>query len=209
MDWFIFKRLAISLCESSACSQLDGEAVRLLIEYMYVGSITINQDNVFNFLATANFLQMDEACQFCFDFLELIISIENWYTILATLHLYENDSVLKQLYQFIWANFDNVKKSDSFKTLTIQELTSIVKDLNRNAAKETSIYNAIVSWIRHDISNRKNAIRKLLWLIDLHKMPSDFLKNIAATDPLVKDNHKCLKIVMSAITKRTGQLVER
>ena len=37
-------------------------------------------------------------------------------------------------------------------------------------------------------------------------MPSDFVKDIVATDPLVKDNHKCVKIVMSAITKQFKEM---
>ena len=187
-------------------NELDGEAVRLLIEYMYVGSITINQDNVFNLLATANFLQMDEACQFCFDFLEVIISIENWSTILSTLGLYENDSVLKQLYQFIWANFDNITKCEHFKALTIQELTRIVQNLDRNVLKETSIYDALIGWIRHDESKRKNATRELLLLVDLHKLPCNFLEDVVATDPVVNDNNDCLKTVMSAITKQFKEM---
>ena len=186
--------------------ELDGEAVKLLIEYMYVGSMTINQDNVFNLLATANFLQMDEACQFCFDFLKGVISIENWYKILSTLSLYENDSVLKQLYQFIWENFDNITKCDHFKALTIQKLTPIVQNLSRNVVKETSIYDAIIGWIRHDESNRKNAICELLLLVDLHKLPSDFLEDVVATDPVVNDNNECLKTVMSAITKQFKEM---
>ena len=186
--------------------KLDGEAVRLLIEYMYIGSITINQDNVFNLLATANFLQMDEICQFCFDFLEVIISIENWFTILSTLHLYKNDSVLKQLYQFIWENFDNITRCDSFKALTIQDLTSIVKNLNRNFVNDISIYDAITSWIRDDKLNRKNFIRELLLFVDLYKLPSDFLEDIVATDPLITDDNECLKTVMSAITKQFKEI---
>ena len=92
--------------------ELDGEAVRLLIEHMYVESITTNQENAFNFLAIANFFQIDEDCQYCFNFMEIIISIEieNWFPILTTFHLYENDTVLKQLYQFIWAISTSLQK---------------------------------------------------------------------------------------------------
>ena len=186
--------------------ELDGEAVRLLLEYMYVGSITISQNNVFNLLVTANFLQIDEVCQYCFDFLKIIISIKNWFTILSTLHLYENNSVLKQLYQSISENFNNIAKSEHFKELEIQDLTSIVLNLNRKILKETSIYDAITSWIRHDELNRKNKAGYLLTLIDLHQLPSDFLEDVVATDPLVKENVDCLNAVTSAITKQFKEM---
>ena len=82
----------------------------------------------------------------------------------------------------------------------------MVQNLNRNVVKETSIYDAITSWIRHDESNRKNTIRELLLLIDLHKMPSNFLKDVVATDPLVKHNNECKKTVTSAITKQFKEI---
>ena len=186
--------------------KLDGEAVQLLIDYMYVGSITIDQNNVFSLLATANFLQMDDACQFCFDFLEVIISTENWSKILIALHSYRNDYLLKQLRQFISANFAYISISENFKQLKIEDLISIVKKLNRNEVKETSIYEAMSGWIRYDETNRKNSISELLSLIDLHKLPSDFLEDVVAADPLVKESFICLKSVMSAITKQFKEM---
>jgi len=65
---------------------------------------------------------MDDVCQYCFDFLKTSIAIENWSEIFSTLRLYENDSVLKQLYQFISENFKNISKSENFKELEIKDL---------------------------------------------------------------------------------------
>ena len=194
-------------CEGTVnLKKLDGEAVRLVIEYMYVGIITINHENVFNLLETANFLQVDEVCQYCFDFLKIIISIENWSTILSTLHLYKNNSVSKQLHEFISANFIKIANSEKFKELKIQYLISIVQNLNQKVVKETSIYTAISSWIRYNEPNRKIEFGSLFLLINLHKLPSDFLEDVVATDPLVKENFKFFEAVTSAITKQFKEM---
>ena len=106
-------------------------------------------------------------------------------------------------------NFDNTTKSEKFTTLTFQDLTFIVQNQNQKLANKTSIYKVISSWIRHDELNRKNEIRKLLLLIDLHKMPSDFLQDVVATDLLVKDDNECLKTVTSAITKQFQEMRQK
>ena len=189
--------------------KLDGEAMGLVIEYMYVGNITISQDNVFNLLTTAKFLQMEEVCQFCFDFLEEIISIENWDTMLSTLHLYENDSLLKKVHQFISKNFDKIAETNRFRDFEIQDMISFFQIVNRSLIMEKSIYTAIRSWISHDKPNRKSAFRDLLLLIDLQKLPSDFLEDVVATDPLVTENVDCINAVTSAITKQFKEIRQK
>ena len=110
---------------------------------------------------------------------------------------------------FSAANFDNTTRSEKFTTLTFQDLTFIVQNQNQKLANKTSIYKVISSWIRHDELNRKNEIRKLLLLVDLHKMPSDFLEDVVATDPLVKDDNECLKTVTSAIIKQFQEMRQK
>jgi len=81
-----------------------------------------------------------------------------------------------------------------------------VKNLNENARNEMSIYDAIMRWIRHNKASRKIELPTLLSLIDLHKLPSDFLEDVVAVDPLVKKNFQCLSKVMPAITKQLKKM---
>ena len=39
-----------------------------LIEFIYTGTIAINNDNALDLLSIADYLQIDEAKQFCFEF---------------------------------------------------------------------------------------------------------------------------------------------
>ena len=52
----------------------DDEAVKTRIEFMYIGEVTIKIENVMDLLAVSDYLQMGEVKQFCFEFLESILS---------------------------------------------------------------------------------------------------------------------------------------
>ena len=184
---------------------LNDEAVKVLIDYMYTGNITLNQENVLIILAAADYLQINDVCQFCFDYLKSIISVENWFTIFALPHLYKNDSVLAQLYQVCSDNFSAIAESQDFMGLVIQDLISITQNLDRSIVNETSIYETIISWIRHDEANRKNELPNLLFLFNFDKLPSDFLEDVVS-DPLIRGNLECLYSVTSAISKQFKEM---
>ena len=185
---------------------LNDEAVKVLIDYMYTGNITLNQENVLNILAAADFLQINDVCQFCFDYLKSIISVENWFTIFASLRLSENDSVLAQLYQVCSANFNIIALSQDFMNLVIEDLISITQNLDRFIVNRTTIYESIINWIRHDDANRKMELPKLFVLLDFDQFPINFLRNVVASDSLVQENVDCLNTVMTAITEQFKEM---
>ena len=93
--------------------------------------------------------------------------------------------------------------------MLIQDFTFMLQNLNRDKMEEKSKYYTMRSWIHYDEPNRKSAIRELLSLIDLQKLPRDFLEKVVATDPLVKDDNQCLKDVTSAITKQFTEMKQK
>ena len=48
---------------------VDGKSLEVLIEYIYTGQICIDSNNVFDILAAAHHLELDEVKEFCFEFL--------------------------------------------------------------------------------------------------------------------------------------------
>ena len=183
-------------------NELDGDAVRLLVDYMYKGSINISHENVYNLLAAANFFQMNEICQYCFEYLKDAISIENWPAILSALQLYTNDMLTVQLNQFFSENIEVIANTENFLQLSTKDLIYIIENLNKAVTKESSIYEAILKWLRYDQANRKSEFSRLFLLLNLNKLSCDYLQDVVAFDPLVKENNNCLNAVMSAFAKQ-------
>ena len=185
---------------------LDGESVKALVQFMYTKTITVSEENVFDLLTSAHYLQMNEVCEFCFSYLKTTITLENWTAILSALNLYENESLLKQVHQFVSEKFSDISQRTQFNNLSTKDLTSILEHLNKAIVEESAIYNAIISWIRQDEENRKCEIPSLLSVIDLHQLSCDFLEDVVATDGLVKENIECLSAVMSVLKEHLKQM---
>ena len=174
----------------------DGKAIKAIIEQIYTGEINVNADNVMTLLGTADFLQVDDVKKVCFDFLETSLTTNSCLDLVKASVLYIYPSSLSRAYQFISENFEQLLQADSFKDLSKDDLVSLLTNLDRKIVQETLLYTAIIVWVRH-CKTRKAEFTSLFLTLDLQKLTSDFVLNIIAAEPLIKESNICFNIVLS------------
>ena len=182
------------------------EAVEQIVEFVYTGYISINSENVRNLLATADYLQVDDVREFCFEYLAATTSMDNMSTMILTLKMFKNDLLSKHFGQFFKQNLNIILRSSFFRELTKPTMALVVTNLNKMDDEDTSAYEAIKAWINFDKEERQTEFPDLLKLLDLGKLPLDYLEDVVANDDLVKDNNVCLNAVMSCITKQFKEM---
>ena len=180
----------------------DGEAIKLLIDFIYKREISIDQDNVMKLLKASHFLQLDEVTEFCFSFLEGGLMVDHCLDILSAYMLYKPESSLDNVYRFIVESIEKIVEIDRFKSLSKDELVVIIPNLNN--AEQASIYKAIRIWVEHDSEHRSKNFPCLFNLIDLDSLTLDCLEKVAA-DELVKKNYDCINAVVSLLLKKLKQ----
>ena len=179
---------------------VDGKIADTLIDYIYNGQITIDHDSVMDILAGADYFQLDEVKQFCFEYLINRISLDNWYDVQTAAKLYRSDQLHEQVSEFITNHFDKIALTLDFKTFTKNDLLAFVSNLNRSQINESSIYQAFMNWIKHSEQERKNDFSDLFQLIDLNRLSLDALQNISSEN-LIHENITCAKSVMLLFSK--------
>ena len=177
--------------------QFDGKVVKLLIDFMYSGKIDIDSDNVMDFIAVADFLQMEDVKQFCFEFLESIMTIDNCIEIVKIFTMYHNASDLDTTYDFISKNFDELAQTEAIKSLSKDALMTLIGKINFSKFHSSSVYKAIINWTQHD-ENRKADFVQLFLELDLQQFSLEFLK-VIAKEPLVKSNPNCLNSIITTV----------
>ena len=192
--------------------EVDSTAVKHVINYMYEGSITIDNTTVMDILAAADFLQLPEIKLFCFEFLKDHISSDSWYAVLSAAKLYRCDQLQKYTYQFIANHLDEITKSDDFKTVTKDDLTSLISNMreNKKAVDESVICKLVIDWTKQDEEERKAGFADLFEMIDLDTVSFDFLECLFE-ESLVKDNPVCGNAITVALFNilKTNQQVSK
>ena len=172
--------------------EVDGAAVKSVIDFMYSGEVKITSENVMELIAASDYLQVAEVKRFCFEFLESILSSENWFAVYSAAKLYESEHLLSHVCEYVSNNFDDVVQTDEFKSLPMHDL---VLFFSKTDVKEESIFNGIVIWCRHNEKAHEEFPTLFEKLIDLGRIAVDFLEEIVLKDEMVNESTHCLTLV--------------
>ena len=183
---------------------VDGQTTKALIDFIYTGSVTINNENVMLLLSGADYFQAQEVKQFCFEFLRTNISPDNALEILKAATLYMNDALKDEVEQYINANFEEVVKTEDFKALSKENLGFWILHLGKKKVDTALIYKAILSWVRHK-EDRKTNFADLFKMLDLDLMSLDFFEEFILEEDLVTSSFDCQRLSLKAFRR----LVER
>ena len=161
-------------------SDVDGKSLKLLIQYIYTGQICINSDNVFDILAVAHRLELDEVKEFCFEFLENCITPDNCITILITAKQYKNFTLRDEVYKHISDNYETITHTPAFLNLENEELFLIVLHVkNRFYVKDEALCRSLLSWTKQDEETRKRHLQsKLFKLVKIDELSHSLIQNL-------------------------------
>jgi len=188
--------------ETVEVKEVDEQSMKILIDYIYTGHIDIDSETVMNLLAAADYLQLEDVKQFCFEFLISILSSVTWFAVFTASNLYHNDSFDHHLQQYLSSNLEIVSLSKDFKALSKENLFLFVSYLDRNKVEESSVYQAVITWVKFDETSRKTELADLLQLIKFEKISHHFCGEIISNENLITDNYQCMKLAFQAFSQK-------
>ena len=192
--------------ETVEIKEFDGKAVKTLIDFMYTGSIAIDSENAMNVLSAADFLQIDEVKDFCFNYFESEMSPDNCLDIIKASYLFKPNSSLDDIYEYISENLNKIAESNKFKNLSKSDIISLIEKLDSSVTKEKYVFEAIIGWIEFDVNSRKQDFAELFRRIELDQISPTYLEIQVASNSHVKEDVQCLNLVMSAISQQFKEL---
>lgn len=142
---------------------VNGTALRLLIDYCYSGEIEITNENVVIILAAASryeFVRVEEECS---RFLEHFLKLNplNCLSYLPLADQYTLDGLKNLSHQLACKHFMEIKETDEFLLLDAHQLLKLIKSDELKVAQEKDVYLAVMAWINYDKKSRKKFIQDL------------------------------------------------
>ncbi|GBP29012.1 Kelch-like ECH-associated protein 1 [Eumeta japonica] len=78
--------------------------------------------------------------------------------------------------QFIERHFTQVCREEEFLQLTPSELIALIRKDELNVREETEVYNAVISWVKHDEERRRPRMEHILQAVRCQYLSPSFLK---------------------------------
>ena len=179
---------------------VDGNFLELLIEYIYTGQICIDSEIVFDILASAHHLELNEVKEFCFELLENCMTPDNCITILITAKQYKNFTLRDKVYQHISDNYEIITKTPAFLNLDNEELFFIVYHLKTKFfVNEEVLCRSLLSWTKQDEETRKRHFHnKLIKFVKVNQFSLKLTKYLLK-ESLIQENADYYKLLNDRI----------
>ncbi|XP_071479757.1 kelch repeat and BTB domain-containing protein 8-like [Diadema antillarum] len=156
--------------ETVVIRDIEPSSLRLLLDFMYTGSVTLNDGNVQDAFVTANLLQVMPLIHFCAEYLEKSLSVVNCIGIYCLASSYSCTSLQETAWEFINYNFAQVCGQDEFMSAPSSVVKSIAGSRMLNVSCEGDVFEAVFRWFTKDPESKIQSTRDILKLVGMSSL---------------------------------------
>lgn len=192
--------LAESFKNEIEINDIDGESLKILVDYIYTGKIELNDANIFAILNASNFLQLENVVTLGCDFLCKNLNISNCVSIYRFSEQ-QSLSKLKEIsYKFLLDNFEKLAFNTEFlNELEADELEQLFHDEYLNISTEEIVYESLFRWVEMNKEERKKSLGRLLANVKLPLLKANFLATQIENNEFFANNCKCQSLMLEAM----------
>uniref|UniRef100_A0A2I3GA75 Kelch like family member 5 n=2 Tax=Hylobatidae TaxID=9577 RepID=A0A2I3GA75_NOMLE len=169
-----------------------------LIQYAYTGRLELKEDNIECLLSTACLLQLSQVVEACCKFLMKQLHPSNCLGIRSFADAQGCTDLHKVAHNYTMEHFMEVIRNQEFVLLPASEIAKLLASDDMNIPNEETILNALLTWVRHDLEQRRKDLSKLLAYIRLPLLAPQFLADME-NNALFRDDIECQKLIMEAM----------
>lgn len=170
-----------------------------LLNYIYTGEVEITEENVKELVFAGDYLLIESLKSKGIFFLEETLSPSNCLSVRAFSEKFDCEELIDKSESFILDNFVAVSKSEEFLHLSFTEVGNLISLDDVIVETEEQVYEAVISWVKHDLENRKEEFARLLSKVRLGCMSKYYLVEYVETEELVTGNLECTKLLYEAM----------
>ena len=184
--------------DSALLPDLTSTGVQAVVAFAYTGELEMYEDTVFEVLAAASFLQVVGVVTLCDRYYKSVITMDNCVDILSISESFPTLMTQEEVREFIVQNFEELAQCNVFYKLSCKQLASLLEDNSFCVQSEYMMFELVLKWIRHDVSNRQNDVATLMRNIRLPLLSVYELYLKACNEVILTSNDECIKLLSEA-----------
>jgi len=177
---------------------VDVDVMKLVLNFIYTGSIPLSNDNVEDILQAANLMLIKSLKEVCCRFLETLLTVNNCLGMQKFAESYSCEALFETTTKFICDNFGYITDSDEFLQLYPAQLCPILSSDELRVLNEEKVYEALIRWTKHSLLERKKYFPELVQHIRLPMLPPDYLVDQVESETLFIEFPKCKELLVEA-----------
>lgn len=179
-------------------SNVTGNAMSLVLSYIYTGEVRLCQSNVESIIQCAKKFKLPSLMKACCNYFVNTLDIQNCLSVLSFSTVHSYDELQKVVFHFAQQHFLQLSTTSEFLNSSASIVATILSSDDLNVEKEENIFEALIKWTYHDLNNRKEFFPELLPLVRLPLLSPYFLVDVVENEDLVITTPSCQALLRSA-----------
>ncbi|OCT93337.1 kelch-like protein 35 [Xenopus laevis] len=178
--------------------KIPSPVMDILLEYMYGGSLLIEEDNVVGILEASDLFHMKTLRDACVKFLENQLHPCNCVGIRKFADSFAISDLSEKSKKLILEGFAEVSCHEEFLDLSKEELVEYLSNEHLVVRKEEEVFEAIMKWVNKNSLVRSKHLKDLLELVKLPLLdPAYFLEKVEM-DKTIQGCTECFPLLHEA-----------
>ena len=169
-----------------------------VLGYLYTGHVDINEGNVFDLLAVADYFLIPSLTTLCVHVVLQALSLSSCIAAYYTAMKYRCEELQKAAKDFTLANFVAVAETEDFLNLSSKQVEQWISSDEIIVEGEEDVFQVVVRWMESNECQKDN-FYELFRHIRCIYLPRVYLSNVVLHDPLVKNNIDCSNRALDAM----------
>ncbi|XP_072474837.1 kelch-like protein 30 [Notamacropus eugenii] len=186
---------AESIAAQVELPDVDPSTMGMLLDFVYTGRLTINQNNVEALTQMSNRLHFPAVQKVCSRYLQQQIDATNCLGICDFGERHGCPEVSSKAWSFLQENFEAVSQEEEFLQLPKDRLAAYLANELLQVREEKSRVEALLRWVRYEEAARACYLPELLDLVHLVSLPDQFRQHLLFTEPLTRASEACKAVI--------------
>ena len=191
--------MAESRQQSVELQGVDPNAFEAILEMFYTGKVCISKENVQAILSAASIFQIVHLQDACSEYLKKQLLPSNCLGIRAFAEAHGCSTLVEYALKHAVSRFTEVVVCEEFLGLSVDQVLELLSRDDLRVHSEEEVFDAVISWINHDLPNRSQHMPILLNQVRLPLLPPAVLADKVKTNVLIQGSLECRDLLDEAL----------
>ncbi len=174
------------------------QTLKVIVSYIYTGNINVTVENGGGLIPACKMLKLHSAYDTCASYIMEKISPANCVGLYKVATANEFQKMKDKAWEVMVKNFKEVVSGPEFQSMSADDVEEYIKNDGLRVANEDPVYDAVISWIRHNPDERRIFFSKLIKNVRFRFCSAYYLKYLAGKETLM-ETVSCQKMLLSAL----------
>ncbi len=205
-DYFHNKLIVDAEAVNGSLLEIEGisfTTLKVIVSYLYTGNIDIIEENTWDVIPACKMLNLTSACGTCEKFALETVNAGNCIGSFKMASKHNLHDLSAKALEVMASNFTEVVSGGEFFSMSENEVDDYIQNENLKIPNEDPVFEAVVSWVRHQPQERASSFNRLITHVRLGYCSSRYLTELVTKEPMM-ENPQCQKSLMAALVHHTA-----